>query len=134
MQQKEMPIYLSVLRGVLIFTCFLSLSSLVSFILKAAAATGHELVYNLPNFLVYAIITVGSVLIFNSFALAFANSDKCEIEKFEERESKKVSLFSEIKYAICSKRLLAEMITAISLIVSPLRFNRISTARAPDVC
>lgn len=116
MSGKRDEIITSILRSIAAFVCFIAVSSLTSFIIQYFTAAGHDLLTSLKNYVVHIICTVGSILIFYSVELAFSTSDKYGIADFLERESKDVSLPSEIKKAFTCKRSLCEITVTHTLI------------------
>ncbi len=108
MEKEKNSLGAASLRGACLAVCFLFISSLTSFILKVMTSFGFSLLKDLPNFAVYIFCTAASVLIFNSLALAFATSNKEQIEAFLEREDKDVRFLSEIKNVFKTPTLICE--------------------------
>ncbi len=106
---KRHPYLLSAGRGLCIAVFFTLLSVLISFIMKVEFVTDHPMLRGLAPFVINIFCSFLSLLILNSFALAFAYSDRVRIEEFIEIEEKSVSFRSEIKRIFSSRMALTEM-------------------------
>ena len=98
------------LRGAAEFVFFITVSSITSFTVKGLTALGHSLLAELPNFIIYILCAISSLLIFNSTLLAFSTADKVSIEKFIE-DGKDVSFAGSIKRTLGDARSISEVIT-----------------------
>ncbi len=108
---KKYPLISTILRGASIATAFLILSKITTLVIMASAVSAGSYFREWENYLIYIFCTAGIILIFNSFALAFAYADKMQLDFFLERQSKDIRFFSELKYIFSSSLLRAEMLT-----------------------
>ncbi len=114
--KEKYPHLFTALRGGCIALAFIILSALTTFIIKAATVSAGSYFREWENYLIYIFCTASSVLIFNSFALTFAYSDKAQFDLFLKRENKEVSFFSEMKYIFSSALLRTEILTSLIII------------------
>ena len=108
----------SAMRGAVTFAAFLALSKLTSLCIKAICVLGDEKGFfkSLPNFVIYITCTVGAVLIFNSFASAFAVYDRGARNEFIESEYNDIRFFKDVKGILVSPQFITEAAVSLTLI------------------
>ncbi len=118
--ERENNTYLrAICRGVAIAVSFILLYELVSAVMIIFAVAWESQLYSgLEPFIFCIAGSALSPLIFNSFALAFAYSDKTQIEEYMCRDDKAVTLGGELKRILRTPTLIAEILSAVLIILT----------------
>ncbi len=112
MKNENLHFY-AVCRGIFTVICFVIVSSLTTFYIRSAYVAGSSVFVGFEPFVANIFSAIMYPFIFNSFATAFAYSDRSAIDDYLSREDGDVSFRKEIKYQFTSTRFLTEFITVI---------------------
>lgn len=105
------------LRGALLYIAFTAISRITcGIIMLSGANTGEESFYSgIPEAALYAMATVGTLLIFSSFSNLFATFDSVERQRFFEKERKTLEAKAELCDILKSKNFILEGAVCLTL-------------------
>ncbi len=96
MSKKQMYVF-SAFRGALIAICTFFVYSMIDLLIRLAIVMDFQLFQGIELFVICIFCTAAVPLVFNSFSLAFAYSNRLHIESFLEREENIPTIRGELK-------------------------------------
>ncbi len=114
--KKEKMHFRAVCRGFCAALCFVLLSSATTFSIRFAYVAGQPLLVGVEPFVANIFCAAMYPLVFNSFAKAFAYSDKYAIEEYLLREDDAVYFIKEIKNMFSSSEFAVQFISTLIIV------------------